>query len=203
MSDLVAFMRRSDIVPLAHAAVAHAQFETIHPFPDGNGRTGRAIVHSLLRHRSLTRSVTVAVSAGLLTDVDAYFAALTAYRTGDLAPIVEQFSHASHRAVHNGRGLVTDLTAIRASWNDQIRARRDASAYRLADLLLRQPAIGSPLVQRELGISAPAALSAIDQLVNAGVLRQISDGKWGRKWAASSVLTVLDAYAERAGRRRH
>jgi len=73
MDDLVAFAGRDDIQALVHAALVHAQFETIHPFPDGNGRTGRAIIHSLLRRRGITRNVTVPISAGLLVDVDAYF----------------------------------------------------------------------------------------------------------------------------------
>ena len=61
---LVAFIGRDDLPVLVHGAIAHAQFETIHPFADGNGRTGRALVHSMLRARGLTRNVTVPVSAG-------------------------------------------------------------------------------------------------------------------------------------------
>src|SRR5690606_3022164 len=79
VDDLVAFVDRDDVPVLAHAALAHAQFETIHPFTDGNGRTGRALVQAMLRRGRLTRSVTVPVSAGLLADPGAYFAALTAY----------------------------------------------------------------------------------------------------------------------------
>ena len=201
MSDLVAFMRRVDVLPLAHAAVAHAQFETIHPFPDGNGRTGRAIVHSLLRHRGTTRSVTIPVSAGLLTDTQGYFAALTAYRNGDLEPIVEQFAHASYRAVYNGRILINELTNLRQQWSITITARRGATAHQLADFLLRQPAVDANVVQRELGVTNPSALTAIDHLVEVGVLRQVSEGKWGRKWVAPTVLEALENYSNRAGRR--
>src|SRR5690554_506011 len=82
MNDLVRFMERDDLPYLPQIALAHAQFETIHPFPDGNGRTGRALVQALLRHKGLTRSMTVPISAGLLMDVPTYFAALTAYRQG-------------------------------------------------------------------------------------------------------------------------
>jgi len=70
----------------------HAQFETIHPFTDGNGRTGRALVQAMLRNKGLTRQITVPVSAGLLSDTSAYFVALTSYRDGDAAPIVQCFS---------------------------------------------------------------------------------------------------------------
>ena len=68
IEDLCAFLERTDLPLVAHAAVAHAQFETIHPFVDGNGRTGRALVHAMLRHGRATTRTTVPVSAGLLTD---------------------------------------------------------------------------------------------------------------------------------------
>ena len=68
MADLGEFMARDDLPVLAQAAIAHAQFETIHPFADGNGRTGRALVHVVLRERSLTTSSALPLSAGLLTD---------------------------------------------------------------------------------------------------------------------------------------
>jgi Fic family protein len=202
MADLVRFMRRTDIPPLAHAAIAHAQFETIHPFPDGNGRTGRAIVHSLLRHRRLARSVTIPVSAGLLTDTTSYFDALGAFRSGDAAPIIGRFADASHWAVANGRQLVGELRQIRAGWSDVIRARSDSVAHRLADLMLRQPAVDSALVERELGVSRVTALAAIDKLAQAGILKEVSGGKWRRKWIAPAVLGSLDGYAARGGRRR-
>ncbi|WP_408654831.1 Fic family protein [Jatrophihabitans sp.] len=111
--DLETFLSRNDLPPLIHAAIAHAQFETIHPFSDGNGRTGRALVHSILRAKGLTRQVTVPVSAGLLADTNSYFAALTAYREGDPEPIVERLSNATFAAVNNGRTLVAELHAVR------------------------------------------------------------------------------------------
>jgi Fic family protein len=94
MSDLMTFARRDDVPALVQAAIAHAQFETVHPFPDGNGRTGRALVHAMLRRRGVTRSVTVPISAGLLVDIGAYFDALGAYRDGDPSVIVGQMSDA-------------------------------------------------------------------------------------------------------------
>ncbi|MGI8680366.1 MAG: Fic family protein [Jatrophihabitans sp.] len=201
IDDLVRFMRRDDIPPLVQAAVSHAQFETIHPFPDGNGRTGRALVHSLLRGKGLTRKVTVPVSAGLLTDTDAYFDSLTAYRRGDPDPIVAMMAHASYAAINNGHHLVTDLRAARAGWDARIRARQGSGAVRAAALLLSQPVVDSPMLQRELGISDTAALEAIRRLVDAGVLTKVSGGDRNRKYAANEVLARLDEFAARAGRR--
>jgi Fic family protein len=201
ISDLVAFITRDDVPVLAHAAIAHAQFETIHPFPDGNGRTGRALVQAHLRNKNLTRNVTVPVSAGLLTDTDAYFAALSQYREGAIEAIVDRFADASFAAVHNGRRLVTDLDEIRASWDERVRARRDATAWRVAALLLRHPVVNASLIASELGIIRQNSYRALDPLLSAGVVVEFSDRKRNKLWRAPEVLDALDRFAVRAGRR--
>lgn len=201
MADLVEFATRDDIPVLVHAALAHAQFETIHPFVDGNGRTGRAFIHSMLRASGLTRLVTVPVSAGLLGDTEAYFAALTSYREGHPEPIVAQLAEASFTAIANGRRLVADLHDIHDRWRSAIAARRDAVAWRLADLLLRQPVIDATIVQYELGATSANAYRAIRQLAEAGVITEFSGRKRRRLWQAREVLTALDDFAARASRR--
>jgi Fic family protein len=201
MTDLVRFIQRDDIPMLVHAALAHAQFETIHPFADGNGRTGRALVHAMLRGTGLTRNVTVPVSAGLLTDTAAYFDALTAFRRGEPEPIVIRMAEASFIAITNGRHLVSDLVSARQRWGQVIKARQDAVAWQVADLVLRQPVIDAALVSRELDATAANALRAIGQLEDAGVLQEFTDRRRNRIWQASEVLSAVDAFAERAGRR--
>ncbi|MGF1646877.1 MAG: Fic family protein [Kineosporiaceae bacterium] len=201
MGDLVAFGRRTDLPVLTQVALAHAQFETIHPFPDGNGRTGRALVHALLRRHRLTRCVTVPVSAGLLTDTPAYFAALMAYRAGDPAPIVERFATASFLAIVNARRLVADLHAIRERWAAVIRARRGATAWRVADLLLRQPIVDAATVARELGVTSGNVPRAIAPLVEAGILVESTGHSRNKVWQAGEVLAAVDDFAARAGRR--
>jgi Fic family protein len=201
IDDLVEFMRRDDLAVLPQAALAHAQFETIHPFPDGNGRTGRALVHCLLRGKRLTRQVTVPVSAGLLTDTNRYFDALTAYRSGDIRPIVERFAEASFDSVVNGRQLVGELRAIRAAWSDAITSRRQATVWRTLDVVVQHPVLDNALVQRELGVSVMGADAAITELVGIGALEEITGGRRNRRYAAVHVLAALDAFAERAGRR--
>ena len=201
IDDLVRFMARADIPTLAHAAISHAQFETIHPFPDGNGRVGRALVHAQLRHARLTRHVTVPVSAGLLTDTDSYFAALGAYREGHPAPIIECFADASFAAMANGRRLVGDLRGIRDGWTDRVAARRGANVWRVADEVLRHPVVNARLPARELGIPASNVYRAIEPLVDAGVLVEFTNNKRDRLWRAPEVLIALDSFAARAGRR--
>jgi Fic family protein len=201
IDDLVTFSRRTDIPVLAHAALLHAQFETIHPFTDGNGRTGRVLVHTVLRARGVTRHTTVPVSAGLLRSPDRYFSALTAYRAGDVDPIVQEMSHAALAAVANGRQLAKDVMETREAWRGQITARSDSSAWKLADVLFSQPVINADRAAIELKVSARAARSAIDTLVAADVLTPTSDARRNRVWQAPRVLASIDAFARRAGRR--
>jgi len=201
IDDLVTFARREDVPAFAQAAIAHAQFETIHPFPDGNGRTGRALVHALLRRRALTRSVTVPVSAGLLVDTQGYFDALTAYREGDPAQIVEAMSAAADSSVANGRILVSDLRRTRDAWASRVKARSDSAVWPLMDLVLRQPVVNTAVVKAELGVNHTNAMKAIGRLVEAGALAEVGGRRRSILWQASEVLTALDAFAVRAGRR--
>jgi Fic family protein len=202
IEDLVAFMRRTDISVLVHAAIAHAQFETIHPFPDGNGRTGRALLHSMLRSKALTRNVTVPVSAGLLTDTRTYFDSLGAYRMGDPAPMVGQLTAASFAAIVNGRQLVGELRTIREDWKIRISARRDSATWKVAGLLMCHPVVNARLLTHELGIATNNVHRYIEPLVNADVLTEYTDQKRNRAWRSAEILTALDAFATRAGRRR-
>ncbi|TDC15178.1 Fic family protein [Kribbella albertanoniae] len=201
MADLIEFAQRDDIPVLVHAALIHAQFETVHPFPDGNGRTGRALIHAILRRRGLTRNVTIPVSAGLLTDTNGYFDALTAYRSGEPEVIVTLMAEATFTAITNGRLLVRDLKGARERWSEKIEARRDAVIWRIMDLLLRQPVVDTALVERELDVTPANAGRALLQLTSAGVTKEFSDKKRNRMWQAPEVLSALDEFAARAGRR--
>ncbi|MCP3939063.1 MAG: Fic family protein [Actinomycetia bacterium] len=202
MDDLMSFLGRDDLPVLAHAAIGHAQFETIHPFPDGNGRTGRAILHALLRAKGLTRSVNVPISAGLLADIGAYFAALGSYREGDPNPIVGLVADASFLAIENGTVLVRELRRLRDDWGHRVSARADSVVWAIADMLLRQPVIDSVVVRRDTGVAPVNARRAIERLVDGGVLSEITGNRRDRRWAAAEVLEELDAFAARAGRRR-
>jgi Fic family protein len=202
MNDLTAFMNRDDLPVLALAAAAHAQFETIHPFPDGNGRTGRALVHAILRNRALTRSTTVPISAGLLTDTAPYFVALTGYRKGDTEKIVSMLCSASLSAVANGRTLVSDLRSIRREWDERLKVRRGSDALRLADLLIRQPVITTDVITRELGVTPNNVARIVGPFVSAGILIATRTGSRGRTiWRSPEVLSEIDSFADRAGRR--
>ena len=201
VEDLMAWAARPDLPVLAQAALAHAQFETIHPFADGNGRTGRALLHAMLRHHGLVRHVTVPVSAGLLADVQGYHAALTAYRAGEPDVIVGLAVEATFRAVTNGRALAAELDEVRERWRTTVTARRDSAVWRVADLFLARPVLDAAQVAAATGVGITNVHRHLERLTEAGVLTPFPLYRRGRAWRADEVLRALDAFAARAGRR--
>ena len=201
MADLGEFMARDDLPALAQAAIAHAQFETIHPFADGNGRTGRALVHVVLRERSLTTSSALPLSAGLLTDTAGYFAALDAYRGGDVDRIVQLFARAAIDAAGRGSWLAAELVALREEWNEQLTARADALAWRVLDLLLQRPVLTTAAVSAEFSVSAETARNALERLEVDGIVISAQLDKRQRGWRSPDVLALLDEFADASGRR--
>ncbi len=202
MDDLVRFMARNDMSPLVQAAISHGQFETIHPFPDGNGRVGRALLHSILHEKGLAYKGTVPVSAGLLSDVNRYFQSLDSYRNGDPSQLVRQVAEASFGAIDNGRILVQDLRSIENEWRENINARSDSKAWDLSKLVIRHAAVDSRMVQAELEIRQQVADRAIETLVEAGVLHPVTGASRNRRWIATDVTDAMDRFASRAGQAR-
>jgi len=201
VDDLIGFANRQDLGALAHIAVTHAQFETIHPFSDGNGRTGRVIIQRMLRNAGLTRRAILPLSAGLLTDTERYFESLNTYRAGEIEPVVSMFVDAAFRSLDNSNRLAQELATVRDSWNETISARADSTVWPLLDYCLGRPAVTAPSVAADLGVSTVAAQNAIDRLVGLEILRQNSPARRNRIWLVSDVLDSVDQFMERARRK--
>jgi len=204
IKDLVKFIARDDLPIIAQMAIAHAQFETIHPFVDGNGRTGRALVHAMLRNKGLVTRATPPISAGLLTNTQEYFSALTSYRKGDAQPIIERFAAASRFASVTGVQLVDELYRHVEDGRDQLKSlnlRPQAGAWAVLPLLIANPIIDSRFLRERLSIGPQAALSALTQLEKAGILMESSGLRRNRVWQHPGILKTLDAYAAKNRRR--
>ena len=196
IGDLVRFVKRQDIPVLVQVAVAHAQFETIHPFPDGNGRTGRALAQSILRNKGLVGSTAVPISAGLLVDVPRYFDALTSFRRGDAGPIIRAFAGASRIAATTGTKLVDDLVEqLDDSRAKMTGIRADAAAWKVLPTLVGQPAVNVKYLKNMLGLGEMTALRALDSLTDREVLAETTGRSRGRVWQHRGILGALDAYA--------
>ncbi|MFE6255165.1 Fic family protein [Agromyces sp. NPDC057865] len=203
MADFEAYSGRVATLPLASIAVAHAQFETIHPFPDGNGRTGRALVQAALRRTGLTRSVTVPISSGILQQRNRYFDALDAYRSGEVEPIVRVFADGAVLAIVNGRQLVDDIEATQEHCAERMSGlRSDSAAREIARLAIGHPVLTSTFVRAEVDRSGPAVFRGLDQLVERGVLTETTSQSRNRLWVAQDVIRNLDEFAKRSMRTR-
>lgn len=196
IDDLLAFLLRDDIPVLAQAALAHAQFETIHPFADGNGRTGRALIHAVLRSKGLAAHLVPPVSAGLFRATNTYFDALTAFRAGNAAPLISVFAEASLFAAQSGIDLIDRLDGqIEAAKTALRGTRRDAAVWKVLPHLIAQPVINSRYLRSAVGLSKPQAERALRALADADVLVPRNTAKRNVVWEHRGILDVLDDYA--------
>ncbi len=201
LEDLVAFMNRRDIDPLAQAAIAHAQFETIHPFTDGNGRTGRALISALLLACGVTRHVILPISSGLLHDTDGYIQALTDYRAGDAEPIIKLFNRAINQALLNVEWLAQDIENLQ----QQILAtaqRKTPLLRSLTNLCCTEPAFTAHMVEEHTQGSRASVYRLLNRMVELQILREERVKIQGQKvWTVPALNRALDDFAARAGRR--
>ena len=204
LADLVAFCNDNSLPAVAQAAIAHAQFETIHPFVDGNGRTGRALIHLVLRRRGLAPRILPPISLILATWPRAYVGGLTGTRY-EGAPESEQahaglnhwialFATACRRAATDAGHFEEQVRALQDSWRERLGSMRRESA---ADLLVRALP-GAPLVtvttaSELIGRSFQATNQAIQRLVGAGILAQVTLGRRNRAFEAPELIEEFTA----------
>ena len=201
MDDLMAFAARSDLPILAQAAVAHAQFESIHPFTDGNGRIGRALISAILRRRGLTRRVTVPLASAMLADTDHYFSQLTDYRKGAADQFIGYVAGAALHASQAAEETAARLAGLPARWRDTARPRANSADETLLDNLLDVPIFNADTAQQLTGTTDASTYKALNRLTEAGILEVLSTGMRNRIWAASDILVELDVLSTTIGRR--
>lgn len=202
MDDLVGFIVREDLPSLAQAAIVHAQFECIHPYVDGNGRTGRALVHVVLRRRGVVTRRIAPLSLALVADRDTYFDGLVRYQRGDVHTWLAQFARAAQHAAAAGHELAARLTTVRTEWEQEpavAGARSDAVIRRIVAGLSAHPVTDANRTAARYGVTPTAARAALNQLEDAGILRQVSVDRGLRVWEAHEVFAILDDVEREAG----
>ncbi len=201
MTDLVAFINRDDLPAVAQAAIAHAQFETIHPFLDGNGRVGRCMIHVVLRRRGIAPRFVPPVSVVLATRANAYVAGLVGYREGRISAWCASFAGACERAARLSTELAEATAKLEADWFQRAgRPRRDSAAAKIIAALPAQPITSAATIRAAIGSSHQRALDGLKALADAGVVRQITEGGYERQYAADELFALLEAYEERIAR---
>ncbi|MFF2557397.1 Fic family protein [Nocardia sp. NPDC058058] len=201
ITDLLAFVNRTDLPILAQAAIAHAQFESIHPFTDGNGRIGRALISAVLRRRGLTRQVTVPLASVMLADTSRYFMHLNQFRHGDVDSFVEYLATGAIHASEAAQDSALALADLPGRWRDIARPRTNSADESLLSALLETPILNADTAQHLTGTTEASTYRALGRLTDAGILELLSESKRNRIWAATDVLAELDALSAAIGRR--
>ena len=202
LDDLCAFCSLDSLPAIAQAAIAHAQFETIHPFVDGNGRTGRALIHVILRRRGLAAHVLPPVSLVLATWSDDYVNALmdTRYRgrpdsaaaRRGLDRWIGLFAAATTRAVHDAELYEASVVELQNAWRERLgRVRAGSALDRLIDALPGGPVVTVQSAASLIGRSEQAVNEAIPRLVEAGILRQTTVGRRNRAFEATELIDAF------------
>jgi Fic family protein len=193
MADLITFADRSDMPALLQAAIAHAQFESIHPFTDGNGRIGRALINTILRRRGATTRVVVPLASALVARRDNYFDVLGSYRSGDLAPVIDTFVRSAGIAAAESRITARRLHEIPGLWRELTGpVRRGSAAAKILALLPGTPILSSDDAVVLVDAPRSSVFEAIARLRDAGVLRALTDRKRDQIWGAALILDELE-----------
>lgn len=203
LDDLLAYVNGDDHPALVQAAIAHAYFETIHPFADGNGRTGRALIHVILRRRGLAPRFVPPISLVLATWARDYIAGLTAYR--HLGPTdsperamgacqwLRTFTTAAHRSCTDAENYASKIDALDARWREQLgKVRANSATELLLDLLPGVPVITVDSAARLIGRSEMRTGEAVNRLEAASVLRQRNIGK--QRYRVFEAADVVDLF---------
>ena len=203
LADLLDYVNGDDHSPVVQAAIAHAQFETLHPFADGNGRAGRALIHVVLRRRGLAPAFVPPISLVLATWSNDYVNGLMTYRhlsqpdsadrSAAAVEWIRTFASATSRACHDAGVYSGNIDRIIASWRSKLgRVRANSSSDLLLGILPGAPVITVESASDLIGRSKARTTDAVNALAKAGVLRQRNVGR--RRYRVFEATEVLDLF---------
>jgi len=196
LADLCAAIHDDLLPPVVQAALVHAQFETIHPFDDGNGRTGRALIHVVLRRREIATAYVPPISVILASSRDRYIEGLTDFREDRIDAWIDSFAVAAYRAARTASAYLDAVKELTEQWRALLSQtsdpRSDAAAWAIIDVLPAHPCITAPVAAAAIGRSRPQVYQALAQLEESGVLIPLTEAKRNRSWEALGLLELLE-----------
>ncbi|MGK7312512.1 MAG: Fic family protein [Candidatus Longimicrobiales bacterium M2_2A_002] len=197
LDDLFDALNDDRLPPLVQAALVHAQFETIHPFHDGNGRTGRALIHVVLHRRGIAPDYAPPISVVLANGRDRYIGALTGYREDEIPGWIDHFAAATTTAAELASGYLEAVAELAERWRTALESlasppRSDAAAWAIIDVLPAHPIITAPVAAAATGRAKPRVYQGIESLEEAGVLIPLSQKRRNQSWEAAGLLPLLE-----------
>jgi Fic family protein len=196
MDDLLDFLSASRTDAVAEAAIAHAQFVTIHPYDDGNGRIGRLLALWVLARR-LSVAVPPPISVMIARDPGGYLSGLHAFRVGEHGQWIEWFATVVARAADASLRWADEVDAVLEDWRARVTdTRADAAARAVLDLLPAHPVVSVDIAATCTGVSATAARGALETLAARGVLEEFQPNERGpgrprRWWIARGLVDLI------------
>jgi Fic family protein len=192
MADLLVYANRDDVPAIVQAAGVHAQFESIHPFTDGNGRIGRALINAVLRRRSLTTTTVVPIASAMVADQAGYFGLVNRYRDGYLGDFAASLAKSAVIAAQESRVSADNLLALPAEWAALTSFRRNSAGAIIVDALLDHPVLTVDSAIAITGKTDAPVYAAMSRLVDDGIVHEVTGRKRDKIWAATEVVAELD-----------
>lgn len=198
LSELERFMQDDSrpIPPLVKAGLLHVQFETIHPFLDGNGRLGRLLIALFLVEKGVLREPLLYLSLYLKTRREDYYRLLQEVRQkGNWETWLEFFLEGVADTANNAYGSAMGIVSLFRSDRERIAAYGDQtnSMRRIHELMQTSPFMNAAQALRQTGLSAPTVNKAFEALAGLGIVREVTGKRRGRVFAYGAFLDILDA----------
>ena len=203
LDDWERFIHEEDALPpLVRCALMHYQFETIHPFSDGNGRIGRLLMPLFLISEGHLSQPLLYLSAYFESHREAYYHSLSEGRlSGDLGPWLTVFMQAVETQARDAAARADKLTSLESEYRSRIAKSRSSVIYRLLDQIMTNVYVTTGDVARRHGVTYPTAQNAVSELVRVRVLKEVTGRASHRIYAATEILAVLEGKAATAARR--
>ncbi|MDP2424759.1 MAG: Fic family protein [bacterium] len=194
MNQLVAFCRRKDIHPLLQASFAHAYFEVIHPFEDGNGRVGRILIQLILKEKLFLEDLYMPFSVGIVKDQERYITALNDFKDGNYESIIVVMLENALKIVPKIYQTLEELIDLKNSWKEKLKLRQDALAWKMLDDFITQPVFDVKYIKEKHNANDQAVRNNIDELIKAGIISVIGNSRRDVVYESKEVLSLLDQF---------
>jgi Fic family protein len=199
MGDLEKFLHNDEVPPLFRAALMHQQFETIHPFLDGNGRTGRLLITLFLRWQGVLKSPFLYLSLFFKKNRSLYYDKLDAVRhTGNWEEWLNFFFEGVAETAEDARKTLLAIKKAFADADERIAGigRPRISAVKVLAEFKRKPLLTISEITSGTGLSKNTVINTIDRLIVLGIVKNISERKWGQIYVYSDYAAILAADTE-------
>ena len=196
MSGLEKFIHEKDKIPLlVKTALIHQQFETIHPFLDGNGRVGRLLITIFLCVKGFLRSPILYLSLFFKQHRDYYYEALSEPRkSGDWEKWINFFLEGVTVTANDAKKTLININKLFAADDEKIAVlgRVRGSAKLVFAAFKRKPLLNITEITQRTELSKPTAISTVNRLINLGIIKNCSEKKWGRIYSYGGYIDLVN-----------